>query len=162
MARIASGCEHDALDIVQDAMMTLVKSYSDKDESDWHGLFYRILQSRIYDYHRRNVVKNKVFGWLGFGQQDQDKDQDNDPIQQAHDHQGITPEFKLQLGQASQKLIAAVEQLPIRQQQTFLLRLWEGMSVAETAIAMSISEGSVKTHYSRALSTLRQQLEDYC
>ena len=163
MARIAVGCEQDALDIVQDAMIALVKNYADREPSQWQGLFFKVLQNRIYDQHRRNTVKQKWFGWLGLGKVDdnQDVDQSVDLIQQAVDQKTPTPEMQLQQGQATRKLIAAVEQLPIRQQQAFMLRLWEGMSVSETAAAMSVSEGSVKTHYSRAVTSLKQQLEAY-
>ncbi|MCG8317693.1 MAG: RNA polymerase sigma factor [Pseudomonadales bacterium] len=163
MARMAVGCEQDALDIVQDAMMALVKHYADKEASQWHGLFFKTLQNRIYDQYRRNAVKHKWFGWLGLSKSDdaQDNELNADPIQQAVDQKLPSPEMQLQQGQATQKLIDAVEKLPIRQQQAFMLRLWEGMSVAETAAAMSLSEGSVKTHYSRAVTSLKQQLEAY-
>lgn len=161
MARIATGCEQDALDIVQDAMMTLVKSYRDKPENEWQALFYRILQNRIYDHHRRSTVKQKVFGWLGWDKDEEAEGDAVDPIQQAKDHHGVTPEDKLQFSQATETLVDAVGKLPIRQQQAFLLRLWEGMSVAETANVMGVTEGSVKTHYSRAVASLKSQLEGY-
>ncbi|PIE41182.1 MAG: RNA polymerase sigma factor [Gammaproteobacteria bacterium] len=161
MARIATGCDQDALDIVQDAMMALVKNYGDRDANDWHGLFFKILQTRIYDYYRRNAVKNRVFGWLGLSKDKTAENENADAIQQVEDQQALTPEKTLQFAQATDQLVKAVAQLPIRQQQAFMLRLWEGMSVAETAMAMGISDGSVKTHYARALATLRQQLAGY-
>lgn len=161
MARIATGCEQDALDIVQDAMISLVKNYSDKSATEWQGLFYKILHNRIYDYHRRSSVKHKIFGWLGFNKTDDEDENEADPMQQAEDQHSVVPEMRLQLDQATEQVVQAVAKLPLRQQQAFLLRLWEGLSVAETAAAMSVSEGSVKTHYSRALATLRQQLEGY-
>lgn len=161
MARIATGCEQDALDIVQEAMITLVKKYSDKTEMEWQPLFFKVLQSKIYDHHRRSQLKHKWFGWLGFQGKHDDEDTGDDPIQQAEDRATVSPEQQLHLGQATEELVNAVSRLPIRQQQAFLLRLWEGMSVAETAAAMAVSEGSVKTHYSRALATLRSQLEGY-
>ena len=161
MAHIATGCEQDALDIVQEAMITLVKNYAGKPENEWTPLFYKVLQSRIYDHHRRGQVKQKIFGWLGFKSSDDEDDNTQDPIQQAEDPASITPETRLQLGQATEQLLDAVEKLPIRQQQAFMLRLWEGLSVAETATAMSVTQGSVKTHYSRAVTTLKSQLEGY-
>lgn len=160
MARIAVGCDQDALDIVQDAMLGLVKNYSHKAEEEWHCLFYKILQSRIYDYHRRSQLKQRLFGWLGLTK-DKALNEQEDPVQQAEDSQGVSPEKQLQYDQTTQQLVDAVAMLPIRQQQAFLLRLWEGMSVAETAKTMAVSEGSVKTHYSRALNALRSQLEGY-
>ncbi|MCG8673162.1 MAG: RNA polymerase sigma factor [Pseudomonadales bacterium] len=161
MARIATGCEQDAMDIVQDAMMGLVKSYSDKPENEWHGLFFKILQSRIYDHYRRGSVKNKIFSWFRAEKHDDEDEGGIDPVQLAADQHGVSPEMKLQLGQATEQVVEAVAALPIRQQQAFLLRLWEGMSVAETAESMGVSEGSVKTHYSRALASLKQRLEGY-
>lgn len=162
MARIATGCEQDALDIVQEAMITLIRNYSDKPEAEWQPLFYKVLQSKIYDHHRRGQLRHKWFGWLGFkGRDDDDEDTEHDPIQKAEDPASVSPERQLHLSQASAQLVEAVSRLPIRQQQAFLLRLWEGLSVADTAIAMAVSEGSVKTHYSRAIATLRSQLEGY-
>lgn len=159
MARIATANDDDALDIVQDTMMKLVQKYRDKSEADWKPLFFRILQSRIYDYHRRNSVKQKVFSWFGLAKES-DEDTD-DFIQVAPDQRELTPEKQTQLTQATTQLKVAISQLPIRQQQAFLMRMWEGMSTAETAQIMEVTEGSVKTHYSRALSSLRSQLEGH-
>lgn len=157
MARMATGSEQDALDLVQEAMIALVKGYADRQASEWTGLFYKILQNRIYDHYRRSAVKQRIFGWLPW-HKEEGAAEEVDPIQQAADEAAVTPEDALHLGQATENLLEAVSALPVRQQQTFLLRLWEGMSVAETAEIMGISEGSVKTHYSRALSNLRREL----
>jgi RNA polymerase sigma-70 factor (ECF subfamily) len=100
-----------------------------------------------------------VFGWLSFRGGDDETDDQQDDMQQAEGGAAMTPEARLQLSQATEQLISAVQKLPMRQQQAFMLRLWEGLSVAETATAMSVSEGSVKTHYSRAINTLRSRLE---
>ncbi len=108
--------------------------------------------------HRKNTVKKKLFGF--FGKSDEEPDT-ADPIQEAEDEGGKTPEERLQMNQATAVVIEAVRQLPVRQQQAFMLRMWEGMSVAQTAQAMSVSEGSVKTHLSRALAALKTQLEDH-
>ena len=162
MARMATGCEQDALDIVQDAMIALVKNYSEKPQAEWQPLFYKVLQSRIYDHHRRGQLRQKVFGWLGRKNRDSvNNDNEPDPLQEAEDPATVTPEKQLHLGQATEQLVNAVSRLPLRQQQAFMLRLWEGMSVADTATAMAVSEGSVKTHYSRAVATLKSQLEGY-
>lgn len=161
MARMALSNDDDALDVVQDTMIKLVQKYSEKSEQEWTPLFYRILQSRIYDVHRKNTVKRKFFGIFGVSKDHDDESEQLDPIQTAEDEQGRSPEQHLQDRYTTHAIVAAVEALPIRQQQTFTLRLWEGLSVAETAAALNISEGSVKTHLSRALSALRIELEDH-
>jgi len=156
MAHIATGRSEDALDLVQEAMFKLVEKYSDKPESDWGPLFYRILHSRINDWHRRNGVRNRYRRWLGSGE-----DGEEDPIQTARDEKTPSPETEVQLNQGMDKLQAALHQLPQRQQQAFLLRAWEGLNVKETAVAMACAEGSVKTHYSRAIHSLRETLGDH-
>jgi RNA polymerase sigma-70 factor, ECF subfamily len=160
MAEFATGNREHALDIVQDAMMSLVRRYSHKPESEWGPLFHRILQSRIRDWYRRSRVRNTVFGWLrSFS--DEDGGEAPDPIQRAEDHHTPGPERSANNDELMQSTMHAVQKLPLRQQQVFLLRAWEGYDVAQTAQAMGISEGSVKTHYSRATRSLRHQLEVY-
>ena len=156
MARIATGNSDDALDLVQDAMFKLVEKYSDKPEAEWSPLFYRILQSRINDYYRRNQVRNRHRTYLTSIDENGE-----DPIQTAKDESSHTPEAEFQAESGVQKLQELLENLPLRQQQAFLLRAWEGMNVKETAKAMSCAEGSVKTHYSRAIHTLREKLGDH-
>ncbi len=160
MAQIATGNRDDALDIVQDAMLALAKNYAGRDAEEWRALFYRILQSKINDFHRKSLVRNRVKGWLGLGK-DREEDLEADPIQQVPDPVTGNPLEKLKQASATKEMIAALEQLPVRQQQAFMLRSWEGLSVKETAAAMSCSDGSVKTHYSRAVRTLRDKLEDH-
>ena len=160
MAEIATGNREHALDIVQDAMLSLVRRYSDRPEAEWGPLFQRILQSRIRDWYRRARVRNAVIGWLHHFSDDRD-DEQADPIQQAPDISTAGPEQTTNDGRLLESMLAAVRKLPLRQQQTFLLRAWQGYDVAQTAAAMGISEGSVKTHYSRALQSLRQQLEAF-
>ncbi len=159
MAEIATGNREDALDLVQDAMLGLVKSYGDRESADWPPLFYRILQSRIRDWYRRNRVRNRFRVWLSGSRSDDDEAQ-GDAIQRLPDPQpGIERQV---IGEdAMSQLQEALQGLPLRQQQAFLLRTWEGMDVAATAFAMGCSEGSVKTHYSRAVHRLREQLEDH-
>lgn len=160
MAEFATGDREHALDIVQDAMVSLVRRYSHKSEDEWGPLFHRILQSRIRDWYRRSRVRNAVFGWLRSFSED-DGDTKADPIQQAADLTTPDPEHSANDDEVLQSTMAAVRTLPLRQQQAFLLRAWEGYDVAQTARAMGISEGSVKTHYSRATRSLRKQLEAY-
>jgi RNA polymerase sigma-70 factor (ECF subfamily) len=156
IAQIATSHSDEAFDIVQDAMFKLVEKYADKDDSEWHVLFHRILQSRIRDWYRRNAVRNRFRTWLG-GMVDDEED----PIQTAADEAGRSPEVELQNHLSIEALDQALAALPLRQQQAFLLRAWEGMDVRETAKAMSCSEGSVKTHYSRAVHTLREALGEH-
>lgn len=157
MARMAIKNPEDALDIVQEAMMGFVQHYADKPDTDWAPLFYRVLNSRIIDCHRRHNTRNRWFGWLGFGNSDSEGEQE-DPFNQVPDHQDGDPAYWLDREQTSAAMIAAVENLPIRQQQAFLLRIWEGLSTSDTAAAMAVSEGSVKTHLSRAMSNLQAAL----
>ena len=160
MAEIATSSHDHALDIVQDAMMALVKNYSHKDEAEWGPLFHRILQSKIRDWYRRSRTRNSVFTWLrGFNY---DSDDDSyDPIQRAPDTTSLKPDDTASNDQLMDIALQAIKKLPLRQQQAFMLRAWEGMDVKETARAMNCSQGSVKTHYSRATKALKQNLEAY-
>ena len=159
MAEVATGDHEHALDIVQDAMMSLVKNYSHKSEAEWGPLFHRILQSKIRDWYRRSRTRNKVFSWLR-GNHDRDDD-GYDLIQQAADTVTLKPDSSTDNTQLMDVAVDAIRQLPPRQQQAFLLRAWEGLDVRETANAMGCSQGSVKTHYSRATRALRKMLEAY-
>ncbi len=160
MALISLGHHEDALDVVQDAMMQLVRRYSHKPAEEWRPLFYRILQNRINDLHRKNRVRNRFKGWLPTFAGNGDTDENNhDPIQDAPAPEHCSPEAKNEQQQSLLALQSALAELPARQQQAFMLRCWEGLSTRETAAAMKCSEGSVKTHYSRAMSTLRSKLD---
>ncbi|MEW8506156.1 MAG: RNA polymerase sigma factor [Candidatus Thiodiazotropha sp.] len=159
MAELATGNRDDALDLVQDAMLLLVERYCDRDHEEWPPLFYRILQSRIRDWYRRTRVRNRFRVWLGLSGKDQGRERD--PIQEAVDHHLPDSVDQLASQVAMDDLLSTLRDLPLRQQQAFLLRIWEGLSVSETAYAMGCSEGSVKTHYSRAVHRLRERLEDF-
>lgn len=154
MARIATGNEDDALDIVQEAMLTLAQRYAARSEAEWAPLFQRILQNRIRDWYRRSKVRNRFRVWF---KRDEDED---DPLENHPDPIPDEPLQQLETEQFGEALEKALGELPNRQQQAFLLRAWEGMSVEETAAAMGVSAGSVKTHYSRAVHTLRERLEE--
>jgi RNA polymerase sigma-70 factor (ECF subfamily) len=155
IARIAVRDADDALDIVQDAMLQLARRYADRSSEEWKPLFYRILQNRIRDCQRRRQVRNRVLAWWPGARSDDE--QEEDPIVRIADG-GAMPLDQVKTGEAMQALEAALANLPARQQQAFLLRTLEGLDVAETATAMGCSEGSVKTHYSRAVHTLRARL----
>lgn len=159
MAEMATGNRDDALEIVQDTMLGLVKRYSDRPSQEWRPLFYRILQSRINDFYRRRSVRLRVMAVMPWRQSDAAEDYP-DPMDAATAGERENPIEEVQQNATTQAMIAAIGRLPARQQQAFMLRAWEGMSVNETARAMACSEGSVKTHYSRALRSLQRQLED--
>ena len=157
IARIAVRSDDEALDIVQEAMLGLVRRYGNRPAAQWRPLFFRILESRITDWHRRRKVRNRWRLWP-------DKaigDDEGDGIEQLPDPRGSQPWQQLHRQNGISRLSRALERLPLRQQQAFLLRAWEGLSVADTAAAMGCSTGSVKTHYSRATHSLRHILEDY-
>lgn len=157
IAQFATGNRDDALDIVQDAMMKLVQNYGTCEKTSWKPLFYSILQSRILDWHRRQSVRNRLRSWLHWN----DEDEAENPLEQVADAPQAAPDMQLQEIQFGTDLNKALSVLPLRQQQVFLLRVWEGMDISETAAAMQCSESSVKTHYARALDKLRTQLEGH-
>lgn len=157
IAEIAVRDRDEALDLVQNAMIKLVNNYSGREKAEWPPLFYRILQNGIRDWHRREKVRNRVMVWFGRGK----ADDEYDVIAAAPDPAGRSPEQELQSGQAMQRLETAVHGLPARQREAFMLRTFEGLDVAGTATAMGCSDGSVKTHYSRAVHALREQLGEH-
>jgi RNA polymerase sigma-70 factor, ECF subfamily len=158
MAQLATGNRDDALDIVQDAMMKLVQKYSTHDKASWKPLFYSILESRILDWHRRQQVRNRFRSWLHW---DVDDESAEDALAQHPAEISSIPDFQLQDAQFMQSLELALQNLPLRQQQVFLLRIWEGLDISQTATAMNCSESSVKTHYARALDKLREVLKEH-
>lgn len=156
IARIAVRHDDDALDIVQDAMLQLARRYGQRPDEEWRPLFYRILQNRIRDCRRRRAVRARIMSWLpGMAGREDDE---RDPMESVPDAGTPTPQEWLATDQAMQALEGALADLPGRQQEAFMLRNFEGFDVAETASAMGCSEGSVKTHYSRAVHTLRERL----
>lgn len=155
MAEIHLGNREDALDAVQDSMLRLVKHYGDKPAGEWTPLFWGILRRRIVDLQRRRKVRSIVVGWIGGGRDD---DGDELPAWEPADD-APDPSGRLQDSQAFGDIVAAVRGLPRRQREAFTFRVMEGLDVAETAAAMGCSDGSVKTHLSRAMHTLRDQLE---
>ena len=155
-----AGLRHpdDAPDAVQDAMLQLARAYADRPAEEWKPLFYRILENRIRDMQRRRTVRGRVMAWLPFRKDEEDDE--SDPIAQAPSPD-LPPIARLELDEAMAALDVALTQLPNRQRQAFLLRNLEGLDVAQTAQAMGCSEGSVKTHYFRALQALRLKLGDF-
>ena len=123
---------------------------------EWRPLFYRILENRIRDLQRRRTVRNKIMVWLPGPKQDPEHDS-VDPMDQVADGGPGGPERMMQ-DQAMRRLEGSLRGLPARQREAFVLRNFEGLDVAQTALAMGCSQGSVKTHYSRAVHRLREQL----
>lgn len=158
MAQLATGQDDEALDLVQEAMLKLVERYAARDEAEWGPLFHRILQSKIRDWYRRQRVRSRWRVWLG---RDEDGEAADDPLEAIADPAMPTAEHQVTLKEASAALDEALRSLPLRQQQAFLLRAWEELDVAQTAAAMGCSEGSVKTHYFRAIHTLRKRLGNH-
>jgi len=153
MAELATRSREEALDLVQDAMFGFVRHYGGHDGAEWPPLFWRVLDSRLNDWHRRQKVRGR------WSFRPDDKDADEDPIALAPDAREPGPLARMADGEATVALDAALRGLPLRQRQAFLLRIWEGLDVAATSVAMRCSEGSVKTHLSRALANLRRALE---
>jgi RNA polymerase sigma-70 factor (ECF subfamily) len=159
IAQAALRHEDDALDAVQDAMLQLARAYSGRPPEEWKPLFYRILENRIRDMQRRRTVRGRIMAWLPL--RADDDDEDLDPVAQAPSLEP-QPVRRLELDEAMGALEGALARLPPRQQQAFLLRTLEGLDVAQTAQAMGCSQGSVKTHYFRAVQSLRAQLGELC
>ena len=152
--------EEGALDIVQDSMLKLAEKYGDRPAEEFPMLFQRILQNTIRDYYRRHKVRSMWTTVLSaFSSNDED---DHDPLETlaADEDQGgpRTPESQLLQTQILAAIDDEIKKLPARQREAFLMRYWEDMDVAETAAAMGCSEGSVKTHCSRATHALAAAL----
>jgi RNA polymerase sigma-70 factor, ECF subfamily len=152
--------EETALDIVQDAMMRLAEKYGDRPVTEWPMLFQRILQNAIRDSYRRLKVRNLWTTLLS--SLSPNDDEDNDPLETIaaeYESDGLeTPHRQLERSQLLGVIEKEIEKLPPRQREAFLMRYWEEMDIAETAAAMGCSEGSVKTHCSRATHTLAAAL----
>ena len=151
--------EDHALDIVQDTMLKLAEKYGDKPLEELPMLFQRILQNTIRDFYRRQKVRSLWTTLLSsFTPAD---DEDGDPLETLQAHEGsniATPHGSLEQSQVLAIIEKEIEKLPPRQREAFLMRYWEDMDIAETAAAMGCSEGSVKTHCSRATHTLAEAL----
>jgi RNA polymerase sigma-70 factor (ECF subfamily) len=153
--------EDAALDIVQDSMMKLAEHYADKPAEELPMLFQRILSNTTLDWFRRQKTRNALFSnYNDFGQSEEDEsfdfleilgNSDNSPTSEsAQDLHSRTETVR--------EIEAEIQKLPGRQREAFLLRYWEELDVSETAAAMGCSEGSVKTHCSRAIQALHKAL----
>lgn len=157
IARYATGNTDEALDIVQDAMAAFVKHYRKKPAEQRAPLFFRSLNNRIIDFHRQRQRQSR-WQWPWSRHEDLSSDGPDSGATAASNQRPSAAAEHSEFGRALQQ---ALTELPDRQRQVFLLRAWQGLSVAETAQALRISAGSIKTHYFRALKTLREQLEQH-
>lgn len=154
--------EDAALDIVQDSMIRLAQSYADRPSSEWPMLFQRILSNATLDWFRRQKVRNAVFMNIGDLEASVgDDDNDFDLLESLRTEQSGTEGADDTAGRT--EILLQIEEeigkLPGRQREAFVLRYWEELDVAETAAAMGCSEGSVKTHCSRAVQALSKALK---
>jgi RNA polymerase sigma-70 factor (ECF subfamily) len=140
---------HDALELVQDSMLKLVQKYRYRAADEWGPLFYRILQNAIRDWFRKQKFRQVLSGLMPWQVETIEPER-----------LGPSAEQQLQLDDELARVVTALKRLPLRQQQTFLMRAWQEFSTRETAFALSISENSVKTHYARASQQLRRLLRD--
>ena len=152
-----------ALDIVQESMMRLVESYSERPINELPMLFQRILQNGIRDHFRRGKVRSTwttLLSNLGKGGDDDDSDPLETLALEDLGNVPASPADRLEQSQVMGIIEDAVKALPERQREAFLLRYWEELDVSETAKAMGCSEGSVKTHCSRATHALAKILRE--
>jgi RNA polymerase sigma-70 factor (ECF subfamily) len=155
MVLLSVGQHADAIDILQDSMIKLVQKYADKPPSQWKPLFYRIVSNKITDWHRHQKLKSMLFFWKS---DSESESLDNDLIDENRPL--LVPEDELSKKQQQASMLRELAALSEKQRQCFLLRSWEGLSVAETAEVMECSQGSVKTHYFRAVNKLRAVIGD--
>ena len=155
--------EDAALDIVQDAMLKLTEHYADRPAGELPLVFQRILQNTIHDHFRRGKVRSAWTVLLSALGGKDEKEEDYDPLEtlpaKSDSNATANPAEQLEQRQIVGAIEEALARLPARQREAFLLRYWEEFDVAETAEAMGCSEGSVKTHCSRAVHALAAMLE---
>ena len=160
MAQWVTRDRDEAFDIVQDTMVKMVQRYAQRPKQEWKPLFYKILHNGIRDWQRRNWIRNRWRVWFTSRPHEEEGGSDTN-WESLPDQTTPDPSAQLDYSRAVLALESGLQMLPLRQRQTFLLRAWEGLNVAETAEAMGCSTGSVKTHYSRAIHTLRRDLAAY-
>lgn len=148
IAEMALGDRDEALDVVQEAMIALARRYSRRPMTEWPPLFHRILQNGIRDRQRRAATARRH----GLVRVDEPVDAPDGAADAGQ---------RLMQDQTLDALLRGMAALPERQRQTVTLRIWQGLSTEDTARVMGVSSGSVKTHLSRALHALREQLSEY-
>ena len=155
MAEIETRNASDAIDLVQDAMEALMQKYVRKPREEWRPLFYRILQNKIKDWQRKSIVRQRLHVARS------NDESETDVIDKQAESSMKGPDQQYVQDVSMQRLQVALNRRSSRQRQTFLLRIWEGFDVAETARIMGCSAGSVKTHLSRAMGVLQEILQPY-
>ena len=143
-----------AMDLVQEAFISLHKSYAEKSTEEWYPLFYTILNNKLQDWRRKEARRAQPFSFFRKVSLDDDDFELNDVV----DESTPNPFEFIDREVTAEEIQAAIAQLPVRQQQAFMLRAWEGFDTHTTAEIMNCTEGSVKTHYHRAIHGLRQAL----
>lgn len=153
--------EESALDIVQDSMMKLAEHYGDKPAAEFPMLFQRILSNCTLDWFRRQKTRNALFANMS-DFEPVNEDGEFDLLEtlnvQSNSDQTESSESSARRAQTLRGIELEIQELPTRQREAFLMRYWEELDVAETATAMGCSEGSVKTHCSRAIQALGKAL----
>jgi RNA polymerase sigma-70 factor (ECF subfamily) len=154
--------EQAALDIVQDAMLRLAEKYGNRPAAELALLFHRIMQNAIRDWYRRQKVRSLWTTLLSSLSPGGAEDEEQDPLETLEAHEGSkleeAPSSRLEQAQVIEIIEQELARLPARQREAFVMRYWEELDVAETARAMGCSEGSVKTHCSRAAHALANAL----
>ena len=143
-----------AMDLVQEAFISLHKAYADKSTEEWYHLFYTILNNKLQDWRRKEARRSQPFSLF----RKVSLDDDDVEVQDVVDESTPNPFDFLNQAVTAEEIQNAIAELPVRQQQAFMLRAWEGFDTHTTAEIMNCSEGSVKTHYHRAIQGLRTAL----
>ncbi len=155
--------EQAALDIVQDAMLRLAEKYGHRPATELPLLFHRIMQNAIRDYYRRQKVRSLWTTLLSSLSPGRGEDEGEDPLESyeppGSESSADAPGAGLEQAQVLEIIEQELTKLPARQREAFLMRYWEELDVAETARVMGCSEGSVKTHCSRATHALALALK---
>ncbi|HAB42829.1 MAG TPA: RNA polymerase sigma factor [Acinetobacter sp.] len=154
MESATQGQQGIAMDLVQEAFISLHKSYAEKSTEEWYPLFYTILNNKLQDWRRKEARRNQPFSFFKKVSLDDDEVEFDNLVDES------TPSPLEFLDQAvtAEEIQEAIAKLPVRQQQAFMLRAWEGFDTQTTAQIMNCTEGSVKTHYHRAIQGLRASL----
>lgn len=156
IAKMSTLNDDDALDIVQEAMMSLVTNYSSKPVDELKPLFFRILNSKIMDWHRKQSISNRVRSFLKL-----DEESDEDPLNNIEDESLVGLDDLISSKEIAEGIGSALNELTLKQKQAVVYRLIEEMSISETAFVMNCSESTVKEHYSRAIKKLQSKLKDF-
>jgi len=155
MMEIATqGQQGIAMDLVQEAFIALHKSYADRSTEEWYPLFYTILNNKLQDWRRKEARRANPLSFF----KKVSLDNDDEEIIDIVDEKAINPADFLDQAVTIEEIQEAIAKLPVRQQQAFMLRAWEGFDTHTTAQIMNCTEGSVKTHYHRAIQGLREYL----